>query len=121
MLNTHCQCYHHINSTLSSISMNALKKAHQKLWKDCKYSHEELQQILPFKNMFIDANTVPQQILILQNEILPVMFNYWALNGKEPKDEGESQLWAKVPILEHDLQNDKEYPYYLGIDDVVLE
>ena len=49
------------------------------------------------------------------------MFNYWALNRKEPKDEGESQLWAKLPILEHDLQNDKEYPYYLGIDNVVLK
>ena len=90
--------------------MNAPEKAHQKLQKDCKYGNEELQQILPFKNMFIDANTVPQWILILRNEILLAMFNYWALNGKEPKDEGESQLWAKVPILEHDLRNDKEYP-----------
>ena len=60
MLNTHCQCYHCIDSTLSSISMNAPKKAHQKLRKDCKYSNEELQQILPLKNIFIDANMVPQ-------------------------------------------------------------
>ena len=49
------------------------------------------------------------------------MFNYWSLNGKEPKDKGESQLWAKVHILEHDLWNDKKYSYYLGIDNVVLE
>ena len=94
--------------------MDAPKKAHQKLQKDCKYSNEELQQILLFKNIFIDANTVPQWILILQNEILLVMFNYWALNVKEPKDEGEGQLWTKVPILEHDLQNDKEYSYYIS-------
>ena len=65
MLNTCCQCYHCIDSTLSSISVNAPEKAHQKLWKNCKYSNKELQQILPFKNMFIDANTVPQRILIL--------------------------------------------------------
>ena len=76
--------------------MNAPENSHKKLRKDCKYNAEELQQILPFKSSFIKATTIPERILILRSQILPAMFNYWAENGKQPKDEEESQLWAKV-------------------------
>ena len=69
---------------------------HQKLCRDCTYNAKELEQILPFKNIFIEANTIPERLLILRSNILPAMFNYWAVNGKEPKDEEESKMWAKV-------------------------
>ena len=36
--------------------MNAPKKSQEKIHKDCKYSNEELEQILPFKNIFIEAD-----------------------------------------------------------------
>ena len=89
--------------------MNAPEKSQKGICKDCKYSNEELEQILPFKNIFIGTDMVSQQILILQNEILLVMCNYWALKGKGLKDEDESQLLAKVCIVSHDLDYDKKY------------
>ena len=79
--------------------MNNTENALKKLRKDCKYSAEELEQIVPFKEIFIKAKTIPEQILILRSRILPAMFNHWAASGKEPKDEAESQLRAKVIAL----------------------
>jgi hypothetical protein len=86
---------------LASIAMNASENTRHKIRKDCKYKSEELDQILPFKQIFINADTVPQRILILRSQILPAMFNYWAANGKEPKDEEESRSRAKVKGQSH--------------------
>jgi hypothetical protein len=79
-----------------SIPMNNAGNPHKNLRKDCKYRAEELGQILPFKELFIKAKTIPERILVLRSQILPAMFNYWAATGKEPKDESESQVRAKV-------------------------
>ena len=92
MFSTRCQCYHGLYCTPSSIRMNAPEKSQKKTCKDCKYSNEELEQILPFKNIFIEADTVSQQILILQNKIT-----------------SDVQLLAKVCIMSHDLDYDKKY------------
>jgi hypothetical protein len=64
--------------------------------RDCSYDAEELEQILPFKDGFIKATTIPERMLILRSQILPAMFNYWAANGKEPNDAEESKARAKV-------------------------
>ena len=72
--------------------------SHQNPRKDCKYNAKELKQILSFKNIFINANTIPEQLLILQSQILSVMFNYWVENGQEPRDQEESWSWAKVVV-----------------------
>ena len=85
--------------------MNNTENALKKLRKDCKYSAEELEQIVPFKEIFIKAKTIPEQILILRSQILPVMFNHWAATGKDPKDEAESQSQAKViAISSHSVE-----------------
>jgi hypothetical protein len=86
--------------------MNPPQISHQKPRKDCQYNAKELEQILPFKNPFIQASTVPERILILRSQILPAMFNYWAANGKEPTDQDESQSWAKVQCSSYDWQGD---------------
>jgi hypothetical protein len=83
--------------------MNTPEDLHRRPRKDCKYSAGELEQILPFKNDFINASTIPERTLIMRSQILPAMFNYWATKGKEPKDVDESQSWAKVkgPYRDH--------------------
>jgi hypothetical protein len=83
-------------STIFSLTMTPATNSQQRPRKDCTYNAKELEQILPFKNMFIEASTIPERILILRSQILPAMFNYWATNGKDPRDQEESQLWAKV-------------------------
>jgi hypothetical protein len=83
-------------STIFSVTMSVQKDSQQKPRKDCTYNAKELEQILPFKHMFIEASTIPERILILRSQILPAMFNYWATNGKDPRDQEESRSWAKV-------------------------
>ena len=78
--------------------MNPLNNSRQSPCKDCKYNAKELEQILPFKNIFINANTIPERLLILKSQILPAMFNYWVGNGQEPRDQEESRSWAKVVV-----------------------
>jgi hypothetical protein len=82
--------------TLSTIFSLTMAVVQHKPRKDCTYNAKELEQILPFKNMFIEATTIPERILILRSQILPAMFNYWATNGKDPRDPEESRSWAKV-------------------------
>lgn len=61
-----------------------------------KYDIETLEQIMPFKESFVKSITIAERAQILQTEILPAMFTYWSAKGKNPKDEEESKLWAKV-------------------------
>ena len=91
-----CLQHYHPFLTTMSMQMNPTGNPPKKLRKDSKYSAQELEQIVPFKEIFIKAQTIPDRILILRSQILPAMFNHWAATGKEPKDEAESQLRAKV-------------------------
>ena len=88
--------------------MNLAEHSQPKLRKDCTYNAQELEQILPFKNMFIQASAIPERILTLRSQILPAMFNYWATIGKEPKDQAESQSWAKVEAPKAQVQRTAE-------------
>jgi hypothetical protein len=84
-----------VDSACSSLRTPIFSMNH-KPRKDCKYRADELEQILPFKDGFIKASTIPERMLILQSQILPAMFNYWAAHGNEPTDQEDSRDWAKV-------------------------
>ena len=90
------QDYYHL--TLWITMMNPPNNSRQNPHKDCKYNAKELEQILPFKNIFINANTIPERLLILKSQMLLAMFNYWVGNGQEPRDQEESQSWTKVVV-----------------------
>jgi len=85
--------------------MNDGEKLHQRPRKDCMYNAKELEQILLFKTTFIGASTIAEHILILRSQILPTIFNYWAVNGKEPIDQDESRAWDKVNRSSLEFQN----------------
>ncbi|KAF8876020.1 hypothetical protein CPB84DRAFT_1752522 [Gymnopilus junonius] len=68
--------------------------------KDCKYSQEEMEQILPFKESFIESGTASAHLLIMKSKILPAMFTYWQGLGKEPRDAEEGKAWAKILNVE---------------------
>ncbi|KAF8867658.1 hypothetical protein CPB84DRAFT_1757268 [Gymnopilus junonius] len=68
----------------------------RKLCKDCKYSQEEMEQILQFKESFVKSRTASACLLIMKSKILPAMFTYWQGSGKEPRDAEEGKAWAKV-------------------------
>ena len=84
--------------------MAATESPHRKSRKNCKYNADELKEIMPFKESFVTATTIPERVLILRSKILPAMFNYWAANGKEPRDQEESQTWAKVSDSRYNWQ-----------------
>lgn len=81
--------------------MDGTEPSLRKSRKNCKYDAGELDQILPFKDSFITATTIPERVLILRAQILPAMFNYWAANGKGPTNEEESRSRAKVNCSRH--------------------
>jgi hypothetical protein len=73
----------------SSPTMSTLK-----VRKDCRYSAEELQKIIPFKQDFV-SSTIQERMSILKKDILPAIFNYWEEIGKV-YDSEESKALTKV-------------------------
>lgn len=65
-----------------------------KVRKDCRYTLEELQIIIPFKQDFI-SSTIQERMSILKKDILPAIFNYWEDIGKVYSAK-ESKALSKV-------------------------
>lgn len=75
--------------------MSEPDNSHKPPRKDCIYTPQELQQILPFRDIY-KKGTKAERVLVMKSQVLPAMFNYWASNGKHPQSEEESRDWAKV-------------------------
>ena len=110
-----------ISGYLLSITINEPERFHHIPCKDCRFNVKELEQILLFKNYFIQSSTISEHLLILWSQILPTMFNYWALQGKEPRDKEESQTWAKVYELHCNLKWRNWLSYQPLTDSLVLK
>jgi hypothetical protein len=65
-----------------------------------KYNAIELDQILPFKQSYLQAENVHQRAMVLHDRILPAIFNYWFSKGWNPTKEQEettrkSKVWLR--------------------------
>lgn len=81
---------------MMDVDINEAETPHRKVRRECKYTQQEMNQILPFKNSYINAGTSQERLLILKTQIMVNMFNYWTQNGDGPKSEEETQVRAKV-------------------------
>jgi hypothetical protein len=74
-------------------------KQHKPPRKDCQYSAEEMDQILPFKAEY-KRSTQPERFILMKTKILPAMFNYWQSQGRCPTEEEGT---VKTKVKENDL------------------
>jgi hypothetical protein len=60
------------------------------------YNSDEMKQIIPFREPFINARNVQERMTILQNDILPALFNFRQEQGTLPTEIDILQSMAKV-------------------------
>lgn len=93
-------CILPLSHPVVNMASNQTERLHKNPRKDSRYNAKEHEQMLPFKENFVKSMTPADRLLILRNQILPAMFNYWASVGKYPRDEQESRDWTRVNLQE---------------------